>query len=65
MTYQNGSFDKSLFQEDKIHLTPEARVRWADEYIIPALEVAVTELGEEGESLRREKISEIAQGKRG
>ena len=24
MTYQNGSFDKSLFRRDKIHLTPEA-----------------------------------------
>ena len=64
MTYQSGSFDKSLFQEDKIHLTPEARVRWAEEYIIPALETAVAELGAEGESLRKEAAPETEQGKK-
>lgn len=64
MTYQNGSFDKSLFQEDKIHLTPEARVRWAEEYIIPALETAVAGLGAEGESLRKEAAPETEQEKK-
>lgn len=38
MTYQNKVFDRSLFVADQIHLTPEARIRWAQEYIIPALE---------------------------
>ena len=41
MTYQNGEFDESLFVKDNIHLTPEARIRWAQEYIIPALEQTV------------------------
>ena len=38
MTWKNGEFDRSLFVSDQIHLTPEARIRWAREYIIPALE---------------------------
>lgn len=51
MTYQNGEFDESLFVKDNIHLTPEARVRWAQEYIIPALEQTVAEY--QIESVRR------------
>lgn len=43
MTYQDGEFDSSLFLRDQIHLTPEARIRWAKEYIIPALKRAVKE----------------------
>ena len=45
MTYRDGVFDESLFVPDKIHLTPEARIRWAKEYIIPALEQVITENG--------------------
>lgn len=43
LTYDRttGSFVKdveSLFEEDQIHLTKEARITWAKEWIIPALE---------------------------
>lgn len=48
MTYHDGAFDESLFVRDGIHLTPEARIRWAGEYIIPALDRVVEEKHLEG-----------------
>ena len=39
-------------------------MRWAEEYIIPALETAVAGLGAEGESLRKEAAPEREQEKK-
>ena len=53
MTWKDGSFDEDLFDEDQIYLKPEARARWADKYIIPALNRTVME--NEFEQLRKGK----------
>lgn len=39
MTYDiNTGFKENLFLSDKIHLTPAARIQWAEQYILPELE---------------------------
>ncbi len=39
MTYnENTGFGEDLFVSDRIHLTPAARILWADRYILPELE---------------------------
>ncbi len=40
MTYnvETKTFNKSLFLNDGIHLTPAARIQWANNYILPKLE---------------------------
>lgn len=51
LTYKDGVFDESLFVKDGIHLTDAARRIWAEKYILPALDAAVTEMG--ADDLRR------------
>ena len=53
LTYHNGKLDSSLFIEDGIHLTDTARVIWANEYIIPALDRVVAGMGTIADSLKR------------
>lgn len=38
MTYKDGIFAEELFVKDKIHLNHDGQVKWAKEYIIPALD---------------------------
>ncbi len=51
LIYQNGIADLSLFVEDGIHLTDEARVVWANEYIIPALQELAAQMGDDAETV--------------
>jgi len=37
LTYQDGRYAEDYFIKDGIHLTHEARLSWAKEYILPAL----------------------------
>lgn len=39
---QNGNHIESMFIKDGIHLTHDARIKWADEYIKPVLEDIVS-----------------------
>ncbi len=51
LTFDGTDYAAELFISDGIHLTHEARLRWRDEYILPALERII---GENGfEDLRR------------
>ena len=38
---ENGKHRKDLFIEDGVHLTHQARVMWAEEYIKPALDKVI------------------------
>lgn len=38
LTYENGEYKNEFFLADDLHLTPEARIIMASEYIIPVLE---------------------------
>lgn len=40
LTYQNNDYVYEYFIKDGIHLTHEARLRWANEYILPELNKA-------------------------
>lgn len=37
LTYQNGAYTNEYFIKDGIHLTHEARLKWASDYILPEL----------------------------
>lgn len=52
LTLKDGQPDAGLFVEDGIHLTPAARILWADEYIIPAVDGVVARMGAAAEDLR-------------
>ena len=43
LTYSDGVYDESLFVDDMIHLTHEARLIWMEEYIIPEIEALIEE----------------------
>ncbi len=53
MTYQNGSFDTALFVKDGIHLNRDGQQRWANEYILPALDQVCDLLGDRAAQIRR------------
>lgn len=38
-----GKHRKDLFEDDGVHLTHEARIRWAEEYIKPALDKVISD----------------------
>ena len=40
---ENGKHRKYLFENDGVHFTHEARVRWAEEYIKPALDKVISD----------------------
>ena len=40
---ENGKHIKSMFIEDGVHFTHEARMRWADEYIKPMLDKVISD----------------------
>ena len=44
-TFDGTDYAEELFISDGIHLTHEARLRWRDEYILPALERVIEENG--------------------
>lgn len=45
LTFDGTAYAEELFISDGIHLTHEARLRWRDEYILPALERVIAENG--------------------
>lgn len=52
MTYDGNAFKIDLFKDDQIHLNHEGQLKWAKEYILPALDEAVNGLGDDGHNLR-------------
>ncbi len=53
MTYADGAFAQELFVKDQIHLNQMGQKRWANAYIIPALDQAVAEMGENAAVVRK------------
>lgn len=54
MTYDGQRYTDELFVRDGIHLNREGQLRWADGYIIPALNAARDQLPD-GDNVRNKE----------
>lgn len=53
LTLHDGKADPNMFIDDGIHLTPAARIIWANDYIVPAIKTVVEAMGETAYSLEK------------